>query len=693
MNFLKSHCNFKNVPSSIHLFRLNQLDSAIQMELWQEAYKAIEDIHGLMNLGKKQPVAKTMANYYQKLAMVFWKAGNTLFHAAALLKLFQLTREMKKNITAEETQRMATHVLVATLAVPLPSAHPEFDRFIETDKSPLEKAQRLAVLLGLPSPPTRASLLKDIMRFNVVQLADKQFHDLYEWLETDFDPLNLCTRVKSITDIIAEDEKSSLKQYIQALHDVTVVRLIREVSQVYQSIEFSRILQLAMFIDKFHLERILVDCVRHNDMQIRIDHQDNCIHFGTDLSESQRADHPDGPQLQSMPSEQIRSQLVNMSVVLHRAINTINPNRKKAERERIRAQIVRSYHETKKMEHQRILQRQKMIEDLKETIERKNNEREEEELRRQEEEVRRQKMAEQKRLELEQEEREKKRVANELQQIKEKSLKEKMAQISQTTTGQKMLKKLDESELKKLDAEQIAKRETEELVKERKELQSKLKSQEKKVDYFERAKRQMEIPLIEKYLEGKQVNDKEFWETQEKQRIENTIAERKVALQEQERLKRLHVDRDAFVARLRSERSSTHEEKVAEFEKNLKRERVKRIAQRIVDRREERKSEYYAAIEAEKKRIEDEERQVREEEEREERIRLQRERDADAERREQIEQAKREENERKTEERKVQEQKEKDVASSWRTAEKPTAAEKYKPPSMIISMTFPLDII
>lgn len=151
----------------VSIYRLHQLESAIHMELWQEAYKAIEDIHGLMTMSKKTPVAKTMANYYQKLAMVFWKAGNQLFHASALLKLFQLTREMKKNITMDELQRMASHVLVATLSIPLPSAHPEFDRFIETDKSPLEKAQRLAVLLGLQQPPTRASLLKDmvIMRF------------------------------------------------------------------------------------------------------------------------------------------------------------------------------------------------------------------------------------------------------------------------------------------------------------------------------------------------------------------------------------------------------------------------------------------------------------------------------------------------------------------------------------------------
>jgi translation initiation factor 3 subunit A len=140
------------------------------MELWLEAYKAFEDIHGLMAMSKKTPAPKTMANYYQKLGMVFWKAGNQLFHAAALLKLFQLSRELKKNITPEELQKMASHVLVATLAISLPSAHPEFDRFIETDKSPLEKAQKLAVLLGLQQPPTRASLLKEMVSTFIVNI-------------------------------------------------------------------------------------------------------------------------------------------------------------------------------------------------------------------------------------------------------------------------------------------------------------------------------------------------------------------------------------------------------------------------------------------------------------------------------------------------------------------------------------------
>jgi len=61
-------------------------------------------------------------------------------------------------------------------------------------------------------------------------------------------------------------------------------------------------------------------------------------------------------------------------------------------------------------------------------------------------------------------------------------------------------------DLKKLDADEIAAREVEELQKERRELQQKLKSQEKKVDYFERAKRLEEIPLLEKSFDEKKVS-------------------------------------------------------------------------------------------------------------------------------------------------------------------------------------------
>ena len=249
--------------------RLVQLDAAIHMELWQEAYKAVEDIHGLMQLSKKVFQPKMMANYYQKLALVFWKSGNFLFHAAAVFKHFQLTREMKKNISGEELAKMASRVVAACLCVPLPSQHPEFDRFIETDRSPAEKMSRLAVLLALPQPPTRSSLLKDCVRFGVVGAAGQQMKDLYNWLEVEFHPLQLCNKVDTSLKALAECEDGTvLSQYSDALRDMTLIRLLKQVAQVYQSVSMKRLVSLAKFSSHHHLERLIVECARNNDMQV-----------------------------------------------------------------------------------------------------------------------------------------------------------------------------------------------------------------------------------------------------------------------------------------------------------------------------------------------------------------------------------------------------------------------------------------
>lgn len=160
-------------------------------------------------------------------------------------------------------------------------------------------------------------------------MASSQLQDLYKCLEIDFNPLVLCNRVHEVIKNLEIEEHSLLQQYIPALQDVTLVRLVKQIAQVYQTIELARLIQIAKFTTAFHLERLLVDCVRHNDMQIRIDHAKRCIHFGMDLSESQREDKPEGPTLQVMPSEQVRNQLVNMSTVLNQAIHIVNPSKKK----------------------------------------------------------------------------------------------------------------------------------------------------------------------------------------------------------------------------------------------------------------------------------------------------------------------------------------------------------------------------
>uniref|UniRef100_A0A8B9QDP9 Eukaryotic translation initiation factor 3 subunit A n=1 Tax=Apteryx owenii TaxID=8824 RepID=A0A8B9QDP9_APTOW len=590
--------NLNNPDSqSMHLeTRLVQLDSAISMELWQEAFKAVEDIHGLFALSKKPPKPQLMANYYHKVSTVFWKSGNALFHASTLHRLYHLSREMRKNLTQEEMQRMSTRVLLATLSIPITPERTDIARLLDMDGIIVEKQRRLATLLGLQAPPTRGSLINDMVLNWVKDQAEKE---------------------------------PELQLYVPHLQNNTILRLLQQVAQIYQSIEFSRLVNLVPFVDAFQLERAIVDAARHCDLQVRLDHTSRTLSFGSDLNYSTREDAPLGPQLQSMPSEQIRNQLTAMSSALAKALAVIKPPHLLQEKEEQHQLAVTAFLKNSRKEHQRILARRQTIEERKERLESLNIQREKEELEQREAELQKVRKAEEERLRQEAKEREKERILQEHEQIKKKTVRERLEQIKKTELGAKAFKDIDIEDLEELDPDFIMAKQVEQLEKEKKELQERLKNQEKKIDYFERAKRLEEIPLIKTAYEEQRVHDMELWEQQEEERITTLQLEREKALEHKNRLSRMLEDRDLFEARLKASRRTVYEDKLKQFQERLAEERRNRLEERKKQRKEERRITYYKEKEEEEQRLREEqllkEREEKERIEREKREQEQRE--------------------------------------------------------------------
>ncbi|MGH0130345.1 UNVERIFIED_CONTAM: hypothetical protein FKN15_042182 [Acipenser sinensis] len=542
--------NLNNPESqSMHLeTRLVQLDSAISMELWQEAFKAVEDIHGLFALSKKPPKPQLMANYYNKVSTVFWKSGNALFHASTLHRLYHLSREMRKNLTQEEMQRMSTRVLLATLSIPITPERTDIARLLDMDGIIVEKHRRLATLLGLQSPPTRQSLINDMVRYNLLQYVVPDVKELYNWLEVEFHPLKLCDRV----------------------------------AQIYQSIEFSRLASLVPFVDAFQLERSIVDAARHCDLQVRIDHTSHTLSFGSDLNYSAKEDSPVGPFLQNMPSEQIRNQLTAMSSALAKAIDVIKPAAILLEREDQKQLAIAAYLKNSRKEHQRVLARRQTIEERKERLENLNIQREKEELEQREAELQKVRKAEEERLRLEAKEREKERIMQEHEQIKKKTVRERLEQIKKTELGAKAFKDIDIEDLEELDPDFIMAKQVQQLEKEKKELQERLKNQEKK--------------------------------------ISNMQVEREKALEHKQRLSRMMEDKDNFVSKITAARQSVYEEKLKQFQERFVEERKQRLEDRKKQRKEDRRKTYYRDKEEEEQRLHEE--QLKREREERERIEL-----------------------------------------------------------------------
>ncbi|XP_008117746.2 eukaryotic translation initiation factor 3 subunit A [Anolis carolinensis] len=696
--------NLNNPESqSMHLeTRLVQLDSAISMELWQEAFKAVEDIHGLFSLSKKPPKPQLMANYYHKVSTVFWKSGNALFHASTLHRLYHLSREMRKNLTQEEMQRMSTRVLLATLSIPITPERTDIARLLDMDGIIVEKQRRLATLLGLQAPPTRITLINDMVRFNVVQHVVPDVKELYNWLEVDFHPLKLSGRVSKVLNWIRDqsEKEPELQLYIPHLQNNTILRLLQQVAQIYQSIEFSRLTTLVPFVDAFQLERAIVDAARHCDLQVRIDHTTRTLSFGSDLNYCTREDAPLGPQLQNMPSAQIRNQLTAMSSALAKALEVIKPPHLLLEKEEQHQQAVTAYIKNSKKEHQRILARRQTIEERKERLESLNIQREKEELEQREAELQKVRKAEEERLRQEAKEREKERILQEHEQIKKKTVRERLEQIKKTELGAKAFKDIDIEDLEELDPDFIMAKQVEQLEKEKKELQERLKNQEKKIDYFERAKRLEEIPLIKSAYEEQRVRDMDLWEQQEEERITTMQLEREKALEHKNRLSRMIEDSELFITRLKTARKSVYEEKLKQFQERLTEERCNRLEERKRQRKEERRITYYQEKEEEEQRLLEEkilkEQEEKERVEREKREKEMREYQERVKKLEEVERKKRqreleiEERERRREEerrniedplsRKESRWGDRDGESTWRRSAEPESEWRRPPP-------------
>ena len=58
---------------------------------------------------------------------------------------------------------MASRVLCATLAIPIPASRNAIDTLLEMGEGTLEKQRRLAVLLMLQNPPKRQGLIPDLV--------------------------------------------------------------------------------------------------------------------------------------------------------------------------------------------------------------------------------------------------------------------------------------------------------------------------------------------------------------------------------------------------------------------------------------------------------------------------------------------------------------------------------------------------
>uniref|UniRef100_A0A915NID5 PCI domain-containing protein n=1 Tax=Meloidogyne floridensis TaxID=298350 RepID=A0A915NID5_9BILA len=473
--------------------RLCQLDTAINMELWQEAYKSAEDLHNLMQIGKDKDkkIAKpsSYVNYYDKIALVFWKGGNTLFHAASLLQKFNIYKDMKKQFTGEEATDQATRVLLATLSIPDGAENPSIlTKHLDIEEQHVANTRILSALLRMPIIPTRNGILKEIARLNIPEIAAPEAFKLYKCIENDFDPLHIAVNVQEmLLEIEQLGEKlgySEYGQYSNSIKQTVAAKIVKQISSIYESITLERLSEIIPFFNRMQLEQFLVDICKQHSVSAHIDHRQNCIYFGPEdaiLASELESENGNISEISKIKTHVSSVYSILQDVHLDIDQSSVNELQGKLARQ------IKIYLTHKDGDFERILARRKKIEHYKESTEQMKQEKllQVQMLANKQEEKRR--TEEYKKLMEENKENEQRRKLAEQAEIQRKVAADRMQKQKSHPLYEMLVKELGEEAVEKMDLEQFIIEKRNLLDKERKEQQNRMLQQEKKFDYNVRA--------------------------------------------------------------------------------------------------------------------------------------------------------------------------------------------------------------
>ena len=623
--------------------RFQQLNVAVELELWQEAFRSVEDIHTLLSLSKRPAKNIMMANYFEKLTRIFLVSENYLFHAAAWSRYYNLLRQSaaavasgqssKKDnpaVTEADMTKAASFVLLSALSIPVISTSRSRGALMNVDQARSNKNTRLTNLLGMSQAPTRAILFKDALSKGLLRRARPEIRDLYNILEVDFHPLSICKKISPILAKIGADEE--MEKYVGPLQQVILTRLFQQLSQVYDSVEIKFVLDLAQFPDPFQvtsgtIEKFIMNGCKKGDLAIRIDHAAGVLTFDSDVFSSAKAMHSGSgagsaesetrsvQRLQSTPAEIVRSQLTRLAKSLFVTCQYVDPGFN-AERIRAKEAALLRTKEGAEAEHQDTLARRDIISQKKEAALKAQQAKESEEQTKRLLRIQQAKEEESRRLAEEQRMRAAQRLKQEQERVQREEIEKQLKELKE---GMKVDIEIPD-DITDLDSGRIRAMKLAALEKEKNQLGEQLRIAGKRIDHLERAYRKEEVKHLKDDYERQMKEDEVAYEKAKAEELREAEQKHKEDVALKHRLSRLVPTYQQFVTDVKQNRRAEFEKRSRIAQKELEQKKAKRVQeikeQRAKEKREREEAERLEREQEERERAEAEAREQAEAEKR-----------------------------------------------------------------------------
>ena len=247
-----------------------QMKTALNLKLWQEAFKICEDMNAIIKVRRSVIKPKFLSNYFENLAKVFWNSEYYLYHANAFYSHYTIYKRYSKANSSEISAKTSLLVL-SILSIP--------PFTIENEQKEENRAKIANLLSSSGTLPKRHELINVLKNTNLLELVSPEILSAFRLLEEEFDLLNFSTRAENLFSILSQNPAYNI--YIPALKVNLVYKTLLSLREVYKTITIAKLQKILHIIDIPIIENIILMAHVQEFINVKINHQLNVLIFGS----------------------------------------------------------------------------------------------------------------------------------------------------------------------------------------------------------------------------------------------------------------------------------------------------------------------------------------------------------------------------------------------------------------------------
>lgn len=271
--------------------RKTQIEYALKMEHWTDAFRTSEIIFQLINKQEKKVIRSHLQTFFTQLSNIFFQSGNYLFHSYALNNQHSIIMK-NMHVTEEDKAKISGELVFSALAATLNNRLSNFERLstnylpkearreFENSSTVTSEILKVSEMLQIKGMPSHASLIRQLYIKNIHNVeGNPHVAALYKLVEFEESPFKISQQGSESLNKACEI-MPNLAKYKPFIEKTLAIRILQKCKNFFTNVRFASLSKMMKFFGDWNkIEGLLYECNRLGLVITIADHSKQIITF------------------------------------------------------------------------------------------------------------------------------------------------------------------------------------------------------------------------------------------------------------------------------------------------------------------------------------------------------------------------------------------------------------------------------